>query len=163
MPAGSVAANYRHYEPRTCHGSSLSPAIHAAVAARCGFLDDAEQYFRMSAGVDLDDRMGNAAQGVHIATMGGLWQAAVIGFGGVGPDGDSLRVDPRLPPSWNGLSFPVRWRGTRVDVEIRPDGLRLTLDGPAVVAAGTGPAVPLAAGCYGAGRSDDGWSSLEAG
>src|SRR6185436_10252391 len=30
------AANYRYYEPRTGHGSSLSPSIYALIAARLG-------------------------------------------------------------------------------------------------------------------------------
>ncbi|MEX1127737.1 MAG: hypothetical protein WEB50_04135 [Vicinamibacterales bacterium] len=38
-----TAANYRYYEPRTDHGSSLSPGIHAAVAARLGLREEAER------------------------------------------------------------------------------------------------------------------------
>ena len=33
---GSLATNLAFYEPRTAHGSSLSPAIHAALLARAG-------------------------------------------------------------------------------------------------------------------------------
>ncbi|MGI8809979.1 MAG: glycoside hydrolase family 65 protein, partial [Acidimicrobiales bacterium] len=152
------AANYRYYEPRTSHGSSLSPAIHALVAARVGDLDDALAYFELAGGVDLDNRMGNAADGVHIATMGGLWQAAVFGFGGVRADGDAVRIDPCLPPEWNGLTFPIRWRGTRLSVDVRPHGLELDLDGPATVAVGSGPPVKLAAGRFVARRDGDVWS-----
>ena len=151
-------ANYRHYEPRTSHGSSLSPAIHALVAARVGDLDDALSYFHLAGGVDLDNRMGNAADGVHIATMGGLWQAAVFGFGGVRADGDAVRIDPRLPSAWAGLTFPIRWRGTRIGVDVRGDVLELDLEGPAVVAVGQGAAMPLERGRFVARRECDGWS-----
>jgi kojibiose phosphorylase len=150
--------NYRHYEPRTSHGSSLSPAIHALVAARVGDLDDALAYFHLAGGVDLDNRMGNAADGVHIATMGGLWQAAVFGFGGVRADGDALRIDPRLPPAWPALQFPVRWRGTRVSVAVRLDTVELDLDGPADIAMGRSPAIALDAGRHVAHRGADGWA-----
>jgi kojibiose phosphorylase len=153
-------ANYRYYEPRTCHGSSLSPAIHATVAARVGAMDDAERYFQMAAGIDLDDRMGNAAQGVHIATMGGLWQAAVFGFGGVRPDGDALRIDPVLPASWDRLAFPVCWRGGRVRVDLEGDELTVHLDGPSVLALGNGAPCELAPGSYVARRRKAGWSGL---
>jgi trehalose/maltose hydrolase-like predicted phosphorylase len=153
-------ANYDYYEPRTCHGSSLSPAIHATVAARLGALDDAAAYFRMAASIDLADGMGNAALGVHVATMGGLWQAAVFGFGGVRADGDALRLDPCLPAPWDGLAFPVRWRGTRVRVELTPQALHLDLDGPASVGLATSPAVELGAGRFVASREGDGWSAL---
>ncbi len=126
-------ANYRYYEPRTSHGSSLSPAMHALVAARVGDLDDALSYFHLAGGVDLDNRMGNAADGVHIATMGGLWQAAVFGFGGRagrrrrrshrppdpcrvgGPDvphplaGHPHRSGRARPACWSWISTGRRW------------------------------------------------------
>ncbi len=75
-------ANYDYYEPITCHGSSLSPGIHAAVAARLGDVATAVEDFKMAAAIDLADNMGNAARGLHMATMGGLWQAAVHGLRG---------------------------------------------------------------------------------
>ncbi|MDQ4070106.1 MAG: glycoside hydrolase family 65 [Actinomycetota bacterium] len=153
------AANYRHYEPRTSHGSSLSPAIHALVAARVGETSDALAYFHLAGGVDLENRMGNAADGVHIATMGGLWQAAVFGFGGVRADGDAVRIAPRLPPGWQKLAFPVRWRGTRIAVHVGDRLLELDLDGPAMVAVGDHPPVRLGSGRFVARRDDGGWSA----
>ena len=83
-------ANLRYYEPITSHGSSLSPGIHAALAARLGQVGMAAEAFRMAADIDLSDNMGNAARGLHMATMGGLWQAAVMGFGGVRRDDETL-------------------------------------------------------------------------
>lgn len=160
VDSGVQAANYRYYEPRTSHGSSLSPAMHALVAARLGEEEQAVEYFHMAGGVDLDNRMGNAADGVHIATMGGLWQAAVFGFGGVRPDGDAVRIDPRLPAVWGGLTFPVRWRGTRIEVDVRADRLELDLDGPALVAVGSGPPASLGAGRFTVDRDGDGWSPV---
>ena len=162
VPTAVAEANYRYYEPRTSHGSSLSPAAHAAVAARIGALDDAERYFRLAAAIDLDDQMGNAAQGLHLANMGCLWQAAVIGFGGVRPGDSALHLDPRLPPGWEGLTFAVRWRGARVGVEIRPDTLAVELDRPAPVALGTEAPVELGAGRFVARRLDRKWSALQA-
>ncbi len=160
FPSGATVANYDYYEPRTCHGSSLSPAIHAAVAARVGALDEAMDYFRAAARLDLADHMGNAAKGVHIATMGGLWQAAVFGFGGVRPERDFVRIDPHLPPAWETLSFPLRWRGTLIDVEVTATRLVLHLDGPAKVAVGTGDHSPLDRGRFVARRQNDGWSAV---
>jgi hypothetical protein len=60
-----VLANYRYYEPRTDHGSSLSPPIHAAIAARLGLRADAERYWRQSLSLDLSNTMGNSSLGVH--------------------------------------------------------------------------------------------------
>lgn len=113
FPEDVLRANFRYYEPRTGHGSSLSPPIHALLAARLGETALAERYFRQSAEIDLANNMGNAAGGVHMAALGGLWQAAVFGFAGLafGPDGPTL--DPRLPPGWERMSLTIRWRGRR--------------------------------------------------
>jgi kojibiose phosphorylase len=161
VPPAVAAANWRYYEPRTSHGSSLSPGPHALIGARIGALDEADWYFRLAAGIDLENVMGNAAEGVHFAALGALWQAAVVGFGGVRADGDTLRLDPRLAPSWDRLSFPLRWRGGRVSVDIAPGAVTVSLDRPATVAVGGGPPTPLAAGRYVARREGDGWGPLD--
>ena len=75
--------------------------------------------------MDLDDLTGSTAGGLHLATMGGLWQALAFGFAGIRPRGDALLVDPRLPKEWNALEFALRFRG-------RP--LRLRLDRGGVTA-----------------------------
>ncbi|MBC7083522.1 MAG: glycoside hydrolase family 65 protein [Firmicutes bacterium] len=142
-----LRANWDYYEPRTDHGSSLSCAIHSAIASRLGLREKAWRYFVRAARIDLADAMGNAANGVHMATQGGLWQAVVYGFAGVRADmsvpgvrrpeecasgsGPSpaeaaglapwakgaFSVNPRLPGHWRRLSVPLAWRGTRVRME----------------------------------------------
>ena len=82
-PRAVHEVNFNYYEPRTAHGSSLSPALHALVAARLGYGELTLDYFRQAGEVDLANNMGNAAGGVHMAALGGLWQAAVFGVAGV--------------------------------------------------------------------------------
>src|SRR5690606_7949798 len=94
-----IDVNFRYYDPRTAHGSSLSPPIHAALAARLGDSALALRYFRQTAEIDLANNMGNAAGGVHMAALGGLWQAAVLGMGGLSLS-DPPAPDPRLPAEW---------------------------------------------------------------
>jgi trehalose/maltose hydrolase-like predicted phosphorylase/hydroxymethylpyrimidine pyrophosphatase-like HAD family hydrolase len=122
---GSLLPNLDFYEPRTAHGSSLSPAIHAALHARAGRFRDALAALRIAARIDLDDLTGTTASGIHLATMGGLWQALVFGFAGVRPRGGILVVEPRLPPEWQGITLRLRFRG-------RPLGLRIDRDGVAL-------------------------------
>jgi len=109
--------NFRYYEPRCGHGSSLSRAMHAIVAARIGDPQTAERYFRETAATDLEDTTAGIAGGVRIAALGGLWQAAVLGFAGLGLEDDGLHFVPRLPLTWEVLRFRVQWRGR--DVEVR--------------------------------------------
>lgn len=123
-------ANFHYYEPRCSHGSSLSPAIHALVAARLGELGLALKYFQRATAIDLDDTMGNTAEGVHIGALGGVWQATVFGFGGltITPRGPCLQ--PRLPPGWQTMTFPFYWGGRRLRarVQARPASVTVTLE-----------------------------------
>lgn len=116
-----LAANYRYYEPLTDHASSLSPGIHAAIAARIGLREDAERYFRESLWLDLSDRMDNSALGVHPACMGATWQALAFGFLGVSFTEQGPTIDPaaraRLPDKWCGAALTLSWRGQARELE----------------------------------------------
>jgi kojibiose phosphorylase len=118
-------ANFRYYEPRTAHGSSLSPALHALVAARLGDAALAQAYFRQAAQIDLANNMGNAAGGVHMGALGGLWQAAVFGAAGLRAREDGIAVDPHLLPGWAEMAFPVRWRGRLLYLRLEADPRRI--------------------------------------
>jgi trehalose/maltose hydrolase-like predicted phosphorylase len=122
---GSLLPNLDFYEPRTAHGSSLSPAVHAALLARAGRLREALPALRIAARIDLDDLTGSTASGLHLATMGGLWQALAFGFAGVRPRGGVLVVDPRLPPEWGALELRLRFRGSPLRLRIDRDGVGL--------------------------------------
>ena len=122
IPREVMRANYEYYEPITSHGSSLSPAIHAAVAARLGDMKTAREDFAMAAAIDLADNMGNAARGLHMAAMGGLWQAAVMGFAGIRRRGEALGVEPALPPKWRHFRVPLWFRGSRLEIDVRRRG-----------------------------------------
>lgn len=111
-------ANFRYYEPRCGHGSSLSRGMHAVVAARLGEVDLALRYFRQTAATDLADTTGGSAGGIRIAALGGLWQAAVLGFAGLSLRADGLALDPHLPAEWRALGFRVCWRGRRVHFRV---------------------------------------------
>lgn len=115
-------ANFLYYEPRCAHGSSLSPAIHASVAARLGRRELAERYFRQAMDIDLANTLGNAAGGVHVGALGGLWQAVVRGFAGmdVSPTPGSLVFRPRLPARWSSLRLSLFWRGRPIEAALVP-------------------------------------------
>ena len=120
-PVAVHEANFRYYEPRTAHGSSLSPALYALVAARLGDGALAQAYFRQAAEIDLANNMGNAAGGVHMGALGGLWQAAVYGAAGLRAREDGIALDPRLLPGWTEMAFPVQWRGRLLRLRLEAD------------------------------------------
>jgi trehalose/maltose hydrolase-like predicted phosphorylase len=117
--AGDAAArNFRYYEPRCGHGSSLSVAMHGLVAGRLGDGEMALRYFRQTAAIDLADTHVAIDGGVHIAALGGLWMMTVFGFAGLGLHSDSIGLDPSLPPGWNSLTFCLQWRGRHLRISI---------------------------------------------
>ena len=137
--AETRTANFRYYEPRTGHGSSLDPAIHALVAARLGAAELAQSYFHLAIDIDRQDSRGNESLGVHIATLAGIWQAAVLGAGGVQATTKGIRLDPHLPSAWTSLQFPLQWHGSHLVIT-------LMRDPRAVVVSVTGSPVDLVLG-----------------
>jgi trehalose/maltose hydrolase-like predicted phosphorylase len=136
-------ANFRFYEPRTAHDSSLSPSSHALVAARLGDLELADRYLRQAARIDLDfTRKGwaGATGGVHIAALGGIWQALAFGFLGMQPSDAGLRFEPHIPKHWGELRLPLRWRGRQLRAVARPGAMAITLESGDPVALAIGSA-----------------------
>jgi trehalose/maltose hydrolase-like predicted phosphorylase len=126
FPGAAAKANFRYYEPRCAHGSSLSAGIHALVAARLGETETALHFLRQAAVADLE-LDPNSAGGIRIAGLGGLWQAIILGFAGLDLKTNILGIDPRLPPHWHSLSFRVCWRGRSVAIRIAGKTAQATL------------------------------------
>ena len=113
-------ANWDYYVPRTDHGygSSLGPAIHAWAACIMEKPDLAYEFFMLAAGADLNDLRGNTGDGIHAASAGGIWQAAIFGFAGLRIQGDGFTTKACLPAHWKRLAFKFYLRGQRHEVEL---------------------------------------------
>jgi trehalose/maltose hydrolase-like predicted phosphorylase len=159
---GSLRPNLDFYEPRTAHGSSLSPGIHASLFARAGRLDDAVRALDIAARIDLDDLTGTSAGGLHLASMGSVWQALVFGFAGARPRGDVLELDPRVPEAWGSLEIRLRFRGTKVRIRIAPTTLDVWADGPVQVRLRGGTVMRLGPGRRRWSRSSRRWKETRA-
>ena len=108
-------------EPLTRHLSSLSDAVHSLVARKLALHREADRYLHRAFEIDLDDSRGNRAEGLHMATQGGIWQAVALGCAGVRAGADALELDPRLPPGWRRLSFRISYQGTPLILSLTPD------------------------------------------
>lgn len=126
FPGSAGTWNFRYYEARCGHGSSLSTAMHGLVAARLGDAALALRYFRQTAAIDLADTHVAIAGGVHIAALGGIWMMAVLGFAGLSLQGDAIGINPHLPAEWHGLGFRMQWRGRHLAIRI--DGAERLVD-----------------------------------
>ena len=110
--------NWDYYLERCDHGSSLSMAVHARVAADLGLGEAAYDMFRAALAIDLEDVMGNARDGLHAATQGGILQATIFGFAGLRLEGDEPQLRPNLPDNWTRIGFSFFHRGQRFEREL---------------------------------------------
>lgn len=123
----TVRRNFEFYEPMTVHESSLSPHIHAILAARIGEVEKAYRLFMHATRLDLDDYNNEADQGLHITSMPGPWLAIVRGFAGMQIRNEAPAFSPVLPHKWNSYSFKVNYRGRTLRLHIGKEiRLRLT-------------------------------------
>jgi trehalose/maltose hydrolase-like predicted phosphorylase len=98
FPKEIMERNFRYYAPMTDHGSSLSPGVHAAVAADLGLLEEANEYWKTSLNLDLQNLMKNTPLGLHLGCMGVTWQALLFHFLGMEfKEGRWLKRDKRVP------------------------------------------------------------------
>lgn len=98
-------ANFAYYETLTVRDSSLSACVQAVIAAEVGQLELAHDYLFESAFLDLDDIENNTRDGLHTASLAGIWMVIVAGYGGMRHDESALRFAPRLPAGLTRVRF----------------------------------------------------------
>ena len=118
----SMRRNFEYYEKRTIHDSSLSLCIHSLVAARLKMYGLADDMFYRSCCVDIGDNTDNSDEGIHSASIGGIWLALVMGYGGVRVNENGFFVNAVLPEGWNMYSFFMTYRNTRFKLTVTRDG-----------------------------------------
>ena len=128
----TVCRNFDFYEPRTVHESSLSPCVHAILAARLGKMEKAYELYLRTSRLDLDDYNREVAEGCHVTSMAGTWLSVVEGFGGMRMSGGVLTFDPQLPAAWESLGFRVNYRGRVLTVRVTRERVEVENEGPGV-------------------------------
>lgn len=132
------SANWHYYEPKTTHESSLSMPPYSMIANELGLQDQAYKFYRWTCETDMGVHVGKSIQGMHLASVGGIWSMTVQGFGGVKITNGELRIDPLLPKSWNSLKYQICWHGsivkvsiskTKMEVEVVGDGITFINNG----------------------------------
>jgi len=122
-------ANFEYYEPITTGDSSLSAVVQSVMSAEVGYHELALDYFHDALYVDLADRHGNTQDGVHVASAAGVWSMIANGFGGMRRrPGRPTSFDPRLPESWEGVTFRITLAGTRLRVSVRPEEIAFVVE-----------------------------------
>ncbi|MBQ9325366.1 MAG: glycoside hydrolase family 65 protein [Clostridia bacterium] len=122
-----IRRNYLFYEPMTVHESSLSPCVHAILAAHLGMHDKAVEMYKRTARLDLDNINHDTEDGLHITSMSGSWLTIVQGFAGMRTD-HGLSLQPFLPECWTGYGFKLLYRGRLLRVRVDPGEVTVALE-----------------------------------
>lgn len=119
----TVRKNVLFYEKRTVHDSSLSYCAYAQASAHIGDREAAEKFFENALFVDLNDNPLVSGDGIHAASMGGVWNCLIYGFAGVWYEKGKLSVRPHLPDTWQEMEFKLIVRGIRIRFCISHQGI----------------------------------------
>lgn len=120
-------ANFEFYEPRTEHGSSLSPCMYALTACKTGNSKWGYPFFRKTAGIDISGESKQFAGliyigGTHPAASGGAWISVIKGFCGFSIQNGKPTVNPALPENWEKVQFNVKVRAKEYQITITKEG-----------------------------------------
>lgn len=121
----TIRRNFDYYEPRTVHESSLSPCVHAILAAKLGDEARAYEFYLRTARLDLDDYNNDTEDGCHITSMAGTWMAVVEGFGGMRVRDGKLLFQPFIPEKWASFSFHIGFRGALLNIKVSKEGVQI--------------------------------------
>jgi maltose phosphorylase len=121
----TIRRNFDFYEPLTVHESSLSPCVHAILAAKLGDEARAYEFYLRTARLDLDDYNNDTEDGCHTTSMAGTWMSVVEGFGGMRVRDNQLQFHPFLPGKWASFSFKVGFRGSLLNVKVSKEGVQI--------------------------------------
>ncbi len=126
FPYEVKVASYNYYEPHCLHDSSLSLSTHSLLASDIGNKKLGYEMFQKACMIDLDNNKPHSSdEGIHAASIGGLWECVCYGFGGLRMIDGNLRISPMLPDEWNKLSYTLLWHGQRLKVTAKQDSMEI--------------------------------------
>jgi len=122
--------NWKYYEPRTEHGSSLSACSYAIVAAEIGEADFAYRYFMKTATIDITGKSKQYVGdlfigGTHPAANGGAWLAVIKGFCGIVNSAAGVSISPRLPARWQKVVVPYKFGKNSYEIVVEKTGVQV--------------------------------------
>lgn len=135
LGAAQLLATVEHCAARTTDGSTLSHVVHAWVLARAHRLGSWEHLVH-ALDADLKDTQGGATrEGIHLGAMASTVDLLTRSYAGLEARDGDLHLNPQLPPELPSLSFPMTYRGHRLDIDVTTEEL--------TVRSGQGTAAPI--------------------
>lgn len=117
-PENWLRKNYKFYQKRTSHGSTLSRLVFSKVAFEAGQLQEAWSYFWGALQSDVaDSQGGTTAEGIHLGVMAGtIWLVQSM-WAGISIHDQRIVINPRLPAGWTSIELKLIYRGHSVAVK----------------------------------------------
>src|SRR5215212_2001854 len=123
-----VRKNTDYYDHRTSHGSTLSFIAHAGILAG---LDPESSWTRYMVALESDVgdvQGGTTKEGIHMGVMAGTLDLIQRGYLGTDIRDGVLHFDPKPVEKLEGVSFPMRFRGTPLEVKLEEDRLTVAVE-----------------------------------
>ena len=114
----TACKNIAYYDRRTSHGSTLSFIAHAGVLANIDPQSSWDRYL-VALESDVGDVQGGTTQeGIHMGVMAGTLDLIQRSYLGTEIRDGVLHFDPKPVGNLDGLSFPMRFRRTPIEVSL---------------------------------------------
>lgn len=112
-------SNYRYYESRTLHESSLSATHAGMIAYLIDNEKDGDKYLKISSRFNLDfEPRDNYNNGIHVAANGGAWLILLQGMLGMHVKDGTLCFDPHSSELIKKIRFRFFFRGNELEVNM---------------------------------------------
>ena len=122
-------ATWDYYEAKTIHDSSLSRAVYSIVASDNHEPQKAYENYLEAVTIDIGQNPYSSDEGIHAASMGGIWLAIVRGFVGIQVKNGELHINPCLPEKIQEISCKVLVRGEEIQVTVTKERVDLRCGG----------------------------------
>ena len=118
--------NIDYYAERTTHGSTLSFIVHAAIMADIDPESSWERYLEALESDIGDVQGGTTSEAIHMGVMAGTLDLLQRGYMGSGIQDGVLYFNPKLSDRLDGLSFPMQFRETPIELKLEAGELKVT-------------------------------------
>jgi beta-phosphoglucomutase family hydrolase len=120
--------NMNYYLARTSHGSTLSRVVHARLANMIGDVSLSNTLYQDALSSDFNDiQGGTTAEGIHLGVMAGTIMIALQSYAGINFNGDTLKINPKLPQKWNSIKFKVTFKKREFSIYITDSKIEVAL------------------------------------
>lgn len=120
--------NMEYYLARTSHGSTLSRIVHAQLANMMGDSELSRILYQDALSSDFNDiQGGTTAEGIHLGVMAGTVLIALQSYAGLNITGNTIKINPKLPKTWNSIRFNFSFRCKDFSAYISHDQVDIAL------------------------------------